>query len=430
MNIDLDYLFLNILLLGVFAYNGYRVSSEGNFWKHAFWCIIIFSFVQGTRYMRGNDYLGYAHTFEIADKAKTNLTFAYINQFLALLGFSKYSCFLAYAFVFSLCGMSFLKNFEKYAQWTFPLFILGFMMNQEYMIRQMFSYSFFFLYLNNLFKIETPLVPNINTNNKHLFLCTLWGGLCFAIHSANAINIFVFTLFFIFVKKPIHYFITIPIYLSSVYVLPEIINYNWIEVLVTAFSDQNEMVSRYAENASLWFTEKAIDDIYTRNYYVQLFESIGTSALLFLGYKTISLRSKELTQIQIDDEDIDDKYIDNEDIEKQYETIYETEFEHKEKLFDGKTMTVFFNTVFIGVCIVSVFREIELLNRIGDVMRLMWCMVLAFVMYSRQSLTDLYKFRIVYLFLLWYGYEYLKYLFFRGNMTLFIWDAPITVSFF
>lgn len=62
-NFDLDYLIINIILLSCFAYCGNRISKGAPYKSATLPCILLFTLVQGCRYMRGNDYQHYIEVF-------------------------------------------------------------------------------------------------------------------------------------------------------------------------------------------------------------------------------------------------------------------------------------------------------------------------------------------------------------------------------
>ena len=111
--------------------------------------------------MRGNDYQHYTEVFNGDIPDTTGFLFIGINGYCKVISFNAYSVFLIYSFVFILCATYFLKEYKTYAKWTFPLFIMAYMQFEEYMIRQAFSYSFFFLYMNYLFKIKPENIKHI-----------------------------------------------------------------------------------------------------------------------------------------------------------------------------------------------------------------------------------------------------------------------------
>lgn len=142
MNLDLDFILLNLLLLYTFWKAGRNISQSMDYWHNAGLCVILFSIVQGCRFARGNDYFAYSRIFREGSLHVENPFFSVINELLRIVGINEYSCFMVYAFTFALCAMIFMKDYRTYARYMFPLFLIGFMNFEESMIRRAFSYSF------------------------------------------------------------------------------------------------------------------------------------------------------------------------------------------------------------------------------------------------------------------------------------------------
>lgn len=377
-----EYFSLNILLLLTFSIAGWLISkSRSVYWKYANWCIIAFTLIQGCRYARGNDYFAYSNFFRLGIH-EGNPFFAVINNALKFIGFNEYSCFLFYSFVFVFCGLIFLKDYRKYAKYLFPLFIIGFMRFEEYMIRQAFSYSFFFIYLKYLRKIqfEDAKLSFPKIKNRYLLYCILAIVLILSIHTANIINILVVTSLFFFYPYPFTPLIAIPTYVLCVYVVPGIFDFSILQPALDFIAENNEHAASYVKDADHWFSADGYNSIYKKNAISELFQVIGSSSLMFLGYKLI-----------------------------------------KSKFPTERLPSVFLNTFIIGICIESAFNELEILNRIGFVLDLLGFIVLGFVLYYKPLQRNLF-YKLCYLSLTWFLYNYLKYLF-MPDKTMFIWDT-------
>ena len=189
MNLDLDFILLNLLLLYTFWKAGRNISQSMDYWHNAGLCVILFSIVQGCRFARGNDYFAYSRIFREGSLHVENPFFSVINELLRIVGINEYSCFMVYAFTFALCAMIFMKDYRTYARYMFPLFLIGFMNFEESMIRQAFSYSFFFLYLKYLFKLKFNKPKDILHNHKKLIYCIIFAILTLAIHKIGRAHV-------------------------------------------------------------------------------------------------------------------------------------------------------------------------------------------------------------------------------------------------
>ena len=380
MNLDLDFILLNLLLLYTFWKAGRNISQSMDYWHNAGLCVILFSIVQGCRFARGNDYFAYSRIFREGSLHVENPFFSVINELLRIVGINEYSCFMVYAFTFALCAMIFMKDYRTYARYMFPLFLIGFMNFEESMIRQAFSYSFFFLYLKYLFKLKFNKPKDILHNHKKLINCIIFAILTLAIHTGNIISLFVITTLYIFWRKPFQPQFAIPIYVACVYILPHIFNFNWLEPILSFAADTNERAAEYVKNADYWFSEKGENDQYDKNFIVEIIQVIGSSALMYFGYRLII-----------------------------------------EKLPKHYALITMLNTFIIGLCIESIFVKLEILHRIGQTLDIVGYFALAIVVsYKTIKLKPIQK--VAYVCLLWFVYYYVKYLFFSGR-TMFIWDT-------
>lgn len=424
LNIDFDYIILNVLLLFTFILCGKLVDKGFNYWKCALACVISFSFVQGTRYARGNDYLSYSHNFLIESGNDENPAFITLNHVLKVFGINEYSCFMFYAFTFISCSMVFLYFFKRYSAYIFPLFILGYMNFEEYMIRQSFSFSFFFLFLLSFFKSKPTSFTRIRNHKKELSFCFLTIVLTLSFHTGNVFNLMVFVGAYYLFRKPLPPYVTIPVFICSAYILPKIFDFSLLDSVLKFASGQNELAAGYAENSDYWFSEEGKASKYARAPFIMLLETFGLLIYFYLGHWTIVNAESD-----------------------------------KKRVF-----TTFFNVSFIGYCILATFRELEILHRIGWIMTLGWCFVVSYILYYRTRIITVAKrkinklksynvrsnnprlkklifeykgkverferfyplYQLLYFGLLWFLYDYLKYLFFPGKMTQFIWDTDFS----
>ena len=374
---------LNALLMWVFLNAGKNIMHGEKFWPNAWKCILCFTFVQGCRYKRGNDYLHYQDVFIGDYLIDENSFFQNFNEILKIVGINEYSCFVVYAFVFVFCGMFFLQFLKKYAKYLFPLFILGYVYFEEYMIRQAFSYSFFFLYLINLFQFRLDYIERNANKKSHLLFCLLFAVVVIALHTGNILNILVFTAFFVFWRKPLPVQFTIPFYLFCVYILPNVFDFSYLQLLLSFAGENSTLAAQYVDNSDRWFTEAGKNSIYIRNAFIQILEVAGVSSLCILVPQTIRIKGDT-----------------------------------------NAIIATCFNVSFVGFCIIATFRELELLNRLGYVLSCCWCIVVSYLLYYRPNFAGMRPMtKLLYLCLLWFGYDYFKYLFFRGKMTLFLWDV-------
>lgn len=383
MIFNIDFILLNLFLFFTFLKAGENIAKNKKYWNNANWCIVIFTFVQGCRFARGNDYHGYSQLFKNGFNEE-NPFFSYINEFLKLLGINQYSCFMVYAFVFILCAMIFMYDYRRYAKYMFPLFLGGFLLFEEYAIRQAFSYSFFFIYLKYLFHIKINKISDIILNKKNILLCIIFAVITLAIHTGNIINIFVVTVLYLFWRRPFNPYFSIPLYICCVYILPNIFNYSWLDSILNFAAESNERAAEYVSNSEYWFSSEGKNDIYTKNKILEFIQVIASSSVLYLGYKLIENR-----------------------------------------FTNNNVLITLLNVFFIGLCIESLFVNLEILYRIGQAMDRVGYFLLPIIIYYRPHKLYL-KQKILYISLIWFMYYYIKYIFFSGKVSMFIWDTPFS----
>ena len=148
--------------------------------------------------------------------------------------------------------------------------------------------------------------------------------------------------------------------------------------------DQNDKFSAYTDNADRWFGNDAKENIYDRNPIIKIIQTIGECSLIYLGYYILQLKKNQ-------------------------------------------KMIFFYNLFICGAIVSQCFYSLEILRRMGDIMYWYWAFPLAYVLYNKKVITTTFKNKLVLDFmmmsLLFYAYEYLKYLFLREpGMYKFLWD--------
>jgi len=401
LNFDFIYLIVNLILLGTFVYSGHHISKGGNYTHYSILCVVMFTLVLGLRYGRGHDYFHYVNIYVYGYDSGYDYgqqrVFTWFNDFLKLLGVGRYSFFLFYSFVEILCAMIFLKRYKKYAQYILPLFLIATIVFNEYQIRQALGFSFSFLCLDRLFEIKLKALKIESI--IHIGLAVLFFIVAYSIHSACGYLLTIMIPIYFLYQRTIPLKISIPALLMATYFFSEWFDYSWLNPILTQFGGDDERMNIYIENSDKWFSSEGLEDKYTRNPIVLVTEMMGTISLYILGSKTINRFYKRADAIAI------------------------------------------YNFFVIGSIIQNAFRQLELLNRMGGNFAMFWFFPLSLVLYHKKQLYSIlfsnkdfitslmklfinkntYKFLVV--CLLWYAYNFLKYLFMRGDMTKFIWDA-------
>lgn len=379
---DIIYISLNLLLLFVFYKSGVNVSRGRDYWLNAKNCIFAFTIVLGARYMRGNDYAHYLNVYKY-DLEDSQKVYIFLCDAMKVLGINEYGSFFVYAFAFSLCLFVFLKKYRQYAQYLFPFSLMFLLFFHEFMIRQAFSYSFVFLYINKLSELsasDNKLKIFSRKNYPIILWCVCLFIIITGIHSANALVVAVFTFSYLFLRKPLPWKITIPALALSTYVLSKSFDFSFLNSILSYLGGTNEKFANYVDNSEMFFSADAKNDIYTRNPIFGFTEILGYASLFYFAPKII------------------------------------------ERFENNQSVITLFNCCVFGCIIQALFINLEILNRMGFVFKILTFFPLALVFYYRKFIRINPKAKLLYLFLFFLFYDYLKLLFFRDGMTKFLWD--------
>lgn len=399
-NFDIIYILLNLLLLFVFWYSGRRISRGGDYWEYAILCIVAFTLVLGLRYGRGNDYHHYVYIYDYGYAEGTQRVFVWLNNLLKWIGTGRHYIFLFYAFIEIACSMVFLMRYRKYAQFLFPLFLIAVIVFDERQIRQALGFSFVFLCLDRLFEIQNK---NDIVNGHcilNIIFAVLYFTIAYSIHAVCGYMLVIMIAIYFFYRRTIPLEYSIPVLLFCTYFFSEWFDFEWLNPILNQFAGEDTRMSTYIENSDIWFSEEGMKSKYERKPIILLAEMLGTITLYILGSKAINRFMKRAEAYAM------------------------------------------YNYFVVGSITQNAFRQLELLNRIGGDFALFFFFPLSIVLYhSTQRLMLLYNkqtqvvsvvirksflkngwYKLLAVFLLWYAYDYLKYLFMRGDMTKFIWD--------
>lgn len=399
-NFDIIYILLNLLLLFIFWYGGLRISKGDNYWKNAIICIVAFTLVLGLRYGRGVDYHHYVYIYVYGYTEGTQRVFVWLNSLLKWIGIGKNEVFLIYSFIEIVCAMAFLRRYQKYAQYLFPLFLIAIIFFDEHQIRQALGFSFAFLCFDKLFCIQRSKDVLTTQSLINVALALLYFTIAYSIHSVCGYMLVIMIVIYVFYQKTIPLKYSIPALLFCTYFFNEWFDFNWLNPILDQFAGEDTRMSTYIENREQWFSAEGMKSKYERKSIVLFAEMLGTISLYILGSKAIN------------------KYVRRTDAYAMY------------------------NYFVVGSIMQNAFRQLELLNRIGGDFALFYFFPLSIVFYysmqkpilrynkQTQTLSVVLKksfltnvwFKLMAVFLLWYAYDYLKYLFMRGDMTKFIWD--------
>ncbi|MCM1313381.1 MAG: EpsG family protein [Bacteroides sp.] len=394
LSFDFCYDSINFILLLVMFYVGHSISSGKFYWQYAAWGAIAFIIIEGLRYGRGVDYMHYVDVYNY-DLESGQRLFTGLNELLKSIGVSAVHAFMFYAIPFIVGGCTLLKTMRKYALYTYPLFLISFISFHEAFIRQALATSFIFLYVVRLNKI---LVAFSRTKIKASDICMLiiYFLIAYSIHSVAAVGIFVITVIFIFIKKPLPYIVIIPIFLIGKLYLASHFDWSYINGLLSFMSSHDDKLACYADNADRWFSDDAMSNQYSRNAVIQILETVADTVLIYLGAKVcqyiLGLRVME---------------------QKQGKYIYSR----------AHVYVAFYNVFVVGVLIFQTFFNLEIVRRVAYSWYLFWFVPLALVLYYRKNTRIFNQMdRYMMLSFIFWIWDYIRFLFVFDKAPMFIWD--------
>lgn len=371
---DIDYFLLNLLLLLVFIAVGNKVTF-GKKEKYIWICVVAFTFVLGSRYLRGNDFLRYQHSF-LYDDDESQIIFTAFNCFLRSIGIGKYYFLYVYSIPFIVCALTFLRNLRPYAYYLFPAFLLAFIFFDEYCIRQALGFSFVFMYMHHLFRPEEKVCIY-----KKWVWCLFYAVLAYGIHSVNVLSIVIVTCAYFISFTTISWKISIPGYILAAFYLGLFFDWSYLENGLILLGGISDKFSVYTDRSSLFFSENAFQEEYSRSLLGQILSAVSHCSLFYLGYKTIK------------------------------------------KKCNSRMYCTLFNVYVIGTILDVGFWNYELIRRVFDPILAFWCFVISFVWVHRKEMQySLFERLLMFAIPLPFIRDYLSYLLERGEMTLFIWD--------
>ena len=273
----IDHIILFSLLFAYYAFWGkYNVNRNGaSFWMAAVVPILLYVIIVGSRYGWGVDYLWYRVQYEY-DVIEQEKAFKWLNQFLKFIGFNYVGAFMVYSFILIIGAFLLLRTFGAQSMYMYCFLIPATLYFPTAIIRQGIGVGFIFLALAFF------------QRRKWIYMA-IASFLAFYTHSTTIVTIIgIVGIFFMF-KKPIHYMITIPLYLFFAFVF-DVGKMAFVADLISKIP-AGTYFDGYVDNSEMWFGEDAVSAIYTLGNKELIVRSLFYVAIFYLGY--IALKAKE-----------------------------------------------------------------------------------------------------------------------------------------
>lgn len=310
----LDHIVLFLILFGsffLFTQINQRDINK-NFWGITSIPILIYSLILGCRYGWGNDFLWYKYRFEHPfGYEDENLGFRFVNILIKDIGFDYTGAFIIYSFTFIVGVFSLLKFYHN-NKYMLCIFLPATILFSTATIRESFAASF--AYVSYLFIF------------KRNYIGAIFSLLCMSsIHSAPFIPfIVIIGLYFLNKEKllPIQYSICIYIIIFFFHSNIEDFIFEPLNNIISHISLDSKYQG-YIDQADYWFGEEGKNQIYVQSTVTATLMFLFHLSIIYIGY--IGLKYKE-----------------------------------------NKYVRCFYHAVFIGLCMLVLFFQLEILRRIAE----------------------------------------------------------------
>lgn len=335
----LDHIFLFLVLFGIFFFLTQikQKTINNNYWEITFIPIIVYSLVLGCRYGWGNDFIWYKYRFEHPyGYEDENIGFRCINLFLNDIGFNYTGAFIIYSLIF-IIGVYTLLRFYNNNKYMLFLFLPATVLFSTATIRESFAASFAYIAYYFFFKKN--------------YIGVIISLLCMnSIHSAPFIPFFIIIGLYLFNKeKTISLRYSLIIYIG-IFLFQANIEDFIIEPLNKAISyiSFNNKYQGYIEQADYWFSEEGKNQQYEQSFLTSSLMFLFHISIIYIGYLGLKYRN-------------------------------------------NKYVRCFYHSVFVGLCMLVLFFQLEILRRIAEALVQMYYIPVG---YSIATITLIKKTKI------------------------------------
>lgn len=279
-----EHIVLYLILFSFYYLWGKCFSNQKDaiiYWVSAIIPILLYSFIVGSRYGWGNDYMSYKykmeHAFTFPDE---QIGFRWLNQAIDLMGLNFVGGYIIYSFIFILCAFILIRSYKKESKHMYVFLIPATFIFINYAIRQGIAFSFMMLALYFF-------------NSKKWVLMIIAIIIGSIIHTSILVTIVMVGGIYILFKKPISWKITIPLYLFFTFIY-DVSNTAFISKMLGDISLGNKF-QNYIDSSDRWFGEQAIEDAFIQSMPAKILSSLFNIAIIYLGY--YALKFKENSKI-------------------------------------------------------------------------------------------------------------------------------------
>lgn len=287
--VRLDYLLLLISLFLIFIiYSRLVVSKEEksiykrNYWTYAIFPIIAFSLIEGLRYARGVDYIGYVYTYlqSLDPKVENEPLFMLLNKGMLLMDFPYCIAFVVYSLFWIIGVLHLCENFRYLLCWCIPFALIASIPSMENLVRQFVSLSFVMISLSFLLK------------EKYAMSC-FWAVVSFGFHLSSVIVVVIMYIVYIIGKNDCFKLKSLIIVYLFFFLVFDVSFLDTLMLNVLPLLDLGDLkFSGYIENADKWFTSSAVREDYIRSVWGNIALFLFDFSLIIMGRKSIQKEKK------------------------------------------------------------------------------------------------------------------------------------------
>lgn len=282
-----DYICIYIFLAAITLHYAKKLSiAQGKqWWQYAIIYSFIYALIEGTRYLRGTDYLNYALSYKYENQGyPTEFIYNRLQTIFHQCGFPFWIVLTLYAFCWIICFLLLVKQEKKGIKYTLPIALVFSITGLECFVRQSFAFSFLLLFILCLLK-------------RKYIKAILAALISLFIHNGSIIFIFLISSIFAIKNKVISSKLYIIAYVLSAFIFEAqfltIIN----KIIPFLPFLDNSLIGGYLSNADGWFGDEAFKDEYSRGIISKLMVAFFDILTMGLSYLSIKSRKEPKTNI-------------------------------------------------------------------------------------------------------------------------------------
>jgi len=222
--------------------------------------------------------MGYKYRFEhMSSYPDEQIGFRWLNYFIDSVGLNYVGGYIVYSLIFIVCSFILIRSYGKDSKYMYAFVIPSTLIFISGIIRQGISFSFLLLAIYFLNKRK-------------------WAGVVISIvvgvsiHSSILIPFGIILACFFLLKKPIHWLISIPLYIFFAYLF-DVSKVGIISNYIQYVSLDSKFQS-YIDNSDRWFGADAVDDKFEQSIFALTMSSLYYISIIYLGYHALKIRYK------------------------------------------------------------------------------------------------------------------------------------------